>query len=162
MKDITTPVPPEEMKKVVQKCLEKAAGINYSQLIDYAQIKGDAIIVNDSRRLSSLIFHENLKGLSSQEQDTMCFNHQLRFMGNVVLTKCLDAVFGTSSGPSGASGETSGGHDATGRALHRGPAAERRTSLGGILIISVCRVCLFSNRVNNPPHAAFKDNVLIS
>uniref|UniRef100_A0A671ULW6 Calcium dependent secretion activator 2 n=1 Tax=Sparus aurata TaxID=8175 RepID=A0A671ULW6_SPAAU len=61
MKDITTPVPPEEMKKVVQKCLEKAAGINYSQLIDYAQIKGDAIIVNNSRRLSSLIFHENLK-----------------------------------------------------------------------------------------------------
>uniref|UniRef100_A0A671UIK2 Calcium dependent secretion activator 2 n=1 Tax=Sparus aurata TaxID=8175 RepID=A0A671UIK2_SPAAU len=50
MKDITTPVPPEEMKKVVQKCLEKAAGINYSH---------------------SLIFHENLKGLSSQEQDTM-------------------------------------------------------------------------------------------
>ncbi|XP_030281895.1 calcium-dependent secretion activator 2 isoform X7 [Sparus aurata] len=41
MKDITTPVPPEEMKKVVQKCLEKAAGINYSQLIDYAQIKVD-------------------------------------------------------------------------------------------------------------------------
>lgn len=94
MKDITTPVPPEEMKKVVQKCLEKAAGINYSQLIDYAQIKGDAIIVNNSRRLSSLIFHENLKGLSSQEQDTMCFNHQLRFMGNVVLAKCLDVCLG--------------------------------------------------------------------
>uniref|UniRef100_A0A671ULX6 Calcium dependent secretion activator 2 n=1 Tax=Sparus aurata TaxID=8175 RepID=A0A671ULX6_SPAAU len=48
MKDITTPVPPEEMKKVVQKCLEKAAGINYSQLIDYAQIKGDAIIEQDT------------------------------------------------------------------------------------------------------------------
>ncbi|XP_070763633.1 calcium-dependent secretion activator 2 isoform X11 [Enoplosus armatus] len=41
MKDITTPVPPEEMKKLVQKCLEKAAGINYSQLIEYAQIKGE-------------------------------------------------------------------------------------------------------------------------
>ncbi|KAM8750308.1 calcium-dependent secretion activator 2 isoform 1-T1 [Acanthopagrus schlegelii] len=41
MKDITTPVPPEEMKKVVQKCLEKAARINYGQLIDYAQIKVD-------------------------------------------------------------------------------------------------------------------------
>uniref|UniRef100_A0AAQ5X2Q6 Calcium dependent secretion activator 2 n=1 Tax=Amphiprion ocellaris TaxID=80972 RepID=A0AAQ5X2Q6_AMPOC len=41
MKDITTPVPPEDMKKVVQKCLEKAAQINYGQLIEYAQIKGE-------------------------------------------------------------------------------------------------------------------------
>lgn len=41
MKDITTPVPPEEMKKLVQKCLEKAAQINYSQLTEYAQIKGE-------------------------------------------------------------------------------------------------------------------------
>ncbi|XP_028970854.1 calcium-dependent secretion activator 2 isoform X2 [Esox lucius] len=42
MKDITTPVPPEEMKKTVQKCLEKAALINYSQLTEYAQIEADA------------------------------------------------------------------------------------------------------------------------
>uniref|UniRef100_A0A3B4Y6Q5 Calcium dependent secretion activator 2 n=1 Tax=Seriola lalandi dorsalis TaxID=1841481 RepID=A0A3B4Y6Q5_SERLL len=40
MKDITTPVPPEDMKKLVQTCLEKAARLNYSQLIEYAQIKG--------------------------------------------------------------------------------------------------------------------------
>lgn len=39
MKDITTPVPPEEMKKLVKKCLEKAAHINYSQLMEYAQVK---------------------------------------------------------------------------------------------------------------------------
>uniref|UniRef100_A0A8C4EZR8 Calcium dependent secretion activator 2 n=1 Tax=Dicentrarchus labrax TaxID=13489 RepID=A0A8C4EZR8_DICLA len=43
MKDITTPVPPEDMKKLVQKCLEKAAQINYSQLIEYAQIKGEIL-----------------------------------------------------------------------------------------------------------------------
>lgn len=40
MKDITTPVPPDEMKNLVQNCLEKAAGINYSQLIEFAQIHG--------------------------------------------------------------------------------------------------------------------------
>lgn len=40
MKDITTPVPPEEMKNLVKKCLEKAAHINYSQLMEYAQVKG--------------------------------------------------------------------------------------------------------------------------
>ncbi|XP_013132047.1 calcium-dependent secretion activator 2 isoform X1 [Oreochromis niloticus] len=41
MKDITTPVPPEDMKKLVQRCLEQAAQINYSQLIEYAKIKVD-------------------------------------------------------------------------------------------------------------------------
>lgn len=41
MKDITTPVPPEEMKSLVHKCLEKAAAINYSQLMEYAQVKGE-------------------------------------------------------------------------------------------------------------------------
>ncbi|XP_076588891.1 calcium-dependent secretion activator 2 isoform X6 [Chaetodon auriga] len=49
MKDITTPVPAEEMKKLVQKCLEKAAGINYSQLIEYAQIKADAQAAPEKR-----------------------------------------------------------------------------------------------------------------
>uniref|UniRef100_A0A8C2JWM5 Ca++-dependent secretion activator 2 n=1 Tax=Cyprinus carpio TaxID=7962 RepID=A0A8C2JWM5_CYPCA len=42
MKDITTPVPPEEMRKIVQKCLEKAALINYSQLTEYAKIEAPA------------------------------------------------------------------------------------------------------------------------
>ncbi|XP_028815094.1 calcium-dependent secretion activator 2 isoform X4 [Denticeps clupeoides] len=41
MKDINTPFPLEDMKKLVQKCLEKAALINYSQLTEYAQIKVD-------------------------------------------------------------------------------------------------------------------------
>ncbi|KAG8012391.1 Calcium-dependent secretion activator 2, partial [Nibea albiflora] len=49
MKDITTPVPPEETKKRVQKCLEKAAQINYSQLIEYAQIKVDAQAAPEKR-----------------------------------------------------------------------------------------------------------------
>ncbi|KAM9351625.1 calcium-dependent secretion activator 2 isoform 5-T5 [Symphorus nematophorus] len=49
MKDITTPVPPEEMKKLVQKCLEKAARINYSQLTEYAQIKVDAQAAPEKR-----------------------------------------------------------------------------------------------------------------
>uniref|UniRef100_A0A672H829 Calcium dependent secretion activator 2 n=1 Tax=Salarias fasciatus TaxID=181472 RepID=A0A672H829_SALFA len=43
MKDITTPVPPEDMKQLVQRCLEKAARINYSQLMEYAQVKGDVL-----------------------------------------------------------------------------------------------------------------------
>ncbi|XP_068169496.1 calcium-dependent secretion activator 2-like isoform X1 [Antennarius striatus] len=49
MKDITTPVPPEEMKKLVQRCLEKAAQINFSQLIEYAQITVDAQAAPEKR-----------------------------------------------------------------------------------------------------------------
>uniref|UniRef100_A0A667XFE9 Calcium dependent secretion activator 2 n=1 Tax=Myripristis murdjan TaxID=586833 RepID=A0A667XFE9_9TELE len=39
MKDITTPIPADDMKKLLQSCLEKAARINYTQLIEYAQIE---------------------------------------------------------------------------------------------------------------------------
>ncbi|KAF3706119.1 Calcium-dependent secretion activator 2 Calcium-dependent activator protein for secretion 2 [Channa argus] len=49
MNDITTPVPPEEMKKLVQRCLDKAAQINYSQLIEFAQIKVDAQATPEKR-----------------------------------------------------------------------------------------------------------------
>ncbi|XP_064846023.1 calcium-dependent secretion activator 2 isoform X3 [Oncorhynchus masou masou] len=49
MKDITTLIPPEEMKKMVKKCLEKAALINYSQLTQYAQIEADAQAVPEKR-----------------------------------------------------------------------------------------------------------------
>ncbi|XP_060932818.1 calcium-dependent secretion activator 2-like [Limanda limanda] len=49
MKDITTPVPPEDMKNLVQRCLEKAARINYSQLMEYAQIKEDSQAAPEKR-----------------------------------------------------------------------------------------------------------------
>ncbi|XP_077194488.1 calcium-dependent secretion activator 2 isoform X4 [Paroedura picta] len=39
MKDIATPIPAEDVKKVVRKCLEKAALINYTRLTDYAKIE---------------------------------------------------------------------------------------------------------------------------
>nr|XP_004548803.1 calcium-dependent secretion activator 1 isoform X6 [Maylandia zebra] len=40
MKDIVTPVPPEEVKGVIRKCLEQAAQLNYQRIKDYAQIEG--------------------------------------------------------------------------------------------------------------------------
>ncbi|XP_064512195.1 calcium-dependent secretion activator 2 isoform X5 [Pseudopipra pipra] len=42
MKDIATPIPAEEVKKVVKKCLEKAALINYTRLTEYAKIEATA------------------------------------------------------------------------------------------------------------------------
>jgi len=40
MKDIVTPVPPEETRTVIKKCLENAALVNYTQLSNEAKIDG--------------------------------------------------------------------------------------------------------------------------
>uniref|UniRef100_A0A673J771 Calcium-dependent secretion activator 1-like n=1 Tax=Sinocyclocheilus rhinocerous TaxID=307959 RepID=A0A673J771_9TELE len=39
MKDIVTPVPQEEVKAVIRKCLEQAAQINYQRITDYAKVE---------------------------------------------------------------------------------------------------------------------------
>uniref|UniRef100_W5MWJ8 Ca2+-dependent activator protein for secretion a n=1 Tax=Lepisosteus oculatus TaxID=7918 RepID=W5MWJ8_LEPOC len=39
MKDIVTPVPPEEVKAVIRKCLEQAALVNYTRLSEYAKVE---------------------------------------------------------------------------------------------------------------------------
>uniref|UniRef100_A0A3B3VF61 Calcium-dependent secretion activator 1-like n=1 Tax=Poecilia latipinna TaxID=48699 RepID=A0A3B3VF61_9TELE len=41
MKDIVTPVPPEEVKGVIRKNLEQAAQLNYQRIKDYAKIEGN-------------------------------------------------------------------------------------------------------------------------
>ncbi|XP_019392256.1 PREDICTED: calcium-dependent secretion activator 1 [Crocodylus porosus] len=40
MKDIVTPVPQEEVKTVIRRCLEQAALVNYTRLSEYAKIEG--------------------------------------------------------------------------------------------------------------------------
>nr|XP_043874765.1 calcium-dependent secretion activator 1 isoform X4 [Solea senegalensis] len=39
MKDIVTPVPPDEVKGVIRKCLEQAAQLNYQRITEYAKIE---------------------------------------------------------------------------------------------------------------------------
>ena len=41
MKDVVTPAPPEEVCKVVKKCLEGAALVNYTKLSDFAEVEGN-------------------------------------------------------------------------------------------------------------------------
>ncbi|XP_077373922.1 calcium-dependent secretion activator 2-like [Festucalex cinctus] len=60
MKDPSTPVDAAEMKKVVQRCLEKAAGVNYGQLIQYANMKAEPEAdaekrLDDAVRLAELV-----------------------------------------------------------------------------------------------------------
>ena len=43
MKDIVTPVPPDEVRAVIKKCLENAALINYTKLSAEAKIEGKLV-----------------------------------------------------------------------------------------------------------------------
>ncbi|KAF7209005.1 calcium-dependent secretion activator 1-like [Nothobranchius furzeri] len=40
MKDIVTPVPQEDVKTVIRKCLVQAAMVNYQRLSEYAKLQG--------------------------------------------------------------------------------------------------------------------------
>ncbi|XP_068021426.1 calcium-dependent secretion activator 2 isoform X9 [Melanerpes formicivorus] len=55
MKDIATPIPAEEVKKVVRKCLEKAALINYTRLTEYAKIEETMNQATPSRKLEEVL-----------------------------------------------------------------------------------------------------------
>ncbi|KAG8261843.1 dense core granule exocytosis [Homalodisca vitripennis] len=41
MKDIATPVPPEDVRGLIKKCLETAAYVNYTRLSAEAKIEGN-------------------------------------------------------------------------------------------------------------------------
>ncbi|XP_038608388.1 calcium-dependent secretion activator 2 isoform X10 [Tachyglossus aculeatus] len=55
MKDIATPIPAEEVKKVVRKCLEKAALINYTRLTEYAKIEEIMSQATPARKLEEVL-----------------------------------------------------------------------------------------------------------
>ena len=48
MKDIMTPVPVEEVRAVIKKCLENAALINYNKLASEAKVEGMAFLLSFS------------------------------------------------------------------------------------------------------------------
>ncbi|XP_062272063.1 LOW QUALITY PROTEIN: calcium-dependent secretion activator 1 [Scomber scombrus] len=51
MKDIITPVPQEEVKAVIRKCLEQAALVNYQRLSEYAKLEDNKMDVENVGRL---------------------------------------------------------------------------------------------------------------
>uniref|UniRef100_A0AAV2M8S7 MHD1 domain-containing protein n=1 Tax=Knipowitschia caucasica TaxID=637954 RepID=A0AAV2M8S7_KNICA len=62
MKDIVTPVPQEEVKDVIRRCLEQAALVNYQRLSEYAKLEENvgrlvtpAKKLEDNIRLSELV-----------------------------------------------------------------------------------------------------------
>ncbi|XP_041444463.1 calcium-dependent secretion activator 2 isoform X3 [Xenopus laevis] len=55
LKDIATPIPAEEVKKIVRKCLENAALINYTRLTEYAKIEESKNQEYPSKKLEDVI-----------------------------------------------------------------------------------------------------------
>ncbi|XP_075430878.1 calcium-dependent secretion activator 1 isoform X27 [Ascaphus truei] len=56
MKDIVTPVPQEDVKNVIRKCLEQAALVNYSRLSEYAKIEENVgRLVTPAKKLEDTI-----------------------------------------------------------------------------------------------------------
>jgi hypothetical protein len=45
MKDIVTPVSPEEVKAVIRKCLEQAALVNYTRISHVAKVEGKFVLL---------------------------------------------------------------------------------------------------------------------
>ena len=43
MKDISTPVPPNEVRAVIKKSLENAALVNYERLSEEARLEGESL-----------------------------------------------------------------------------------------------------------------------
>lgn len=58
MKDIVTPVPPEEVRVMIKKSLETAALVNYTRLSGEAKIEGKICRFHQSdNRVSFILFH---------------------------------------------------------------------------------------------------------
>nr|XP_055068409.1 calcium-dependent secretion activator 1 isoform X17 [Misgurnus anguillicaudatus] len=56
MKDIVTPVPQEEVKGVIRKCLEQAAQINYTRITEYARVEENvANLATPAKKLEHVI-----------------------------------------------------------------------------------------------------------
>ncbi|KAL2091414.1 hypothetical protein ACEWY4_013677 [Coilia grayii] len=56
MKDIVTPVPQEEVKNVIRKCLEQAALVNYQRLSEYAKVEENVgRLVTPAKKLEDTI-----------------------------------------------------------------------------------------------------------
>ncbi|KAM9799681.1 calcium-dependent secretion activator 1-like isoform 14-T14 [Syngnathus typhle] len=56
MKDVVTPVPQEEVKAVIRKCLEQAALVNYQRLAEYAKVEENVgRLVTPAKKLEDTI-----------------------------------------------------------------------------------------------------------
>ena len=83
MKDVVTPAPPEEVCKVVKKCLEGAALVNYTKISDYAEVEGTYLAILIGYRFICLIAcnsnTEHTLTYCFYILNLLCFGHECRF-----------------------------------------------------------------------------------
>lgn len=65
MKDIVTPVPPEEVRGMIKKCLETAALVNYTRLSSEAKIEGNFMF--NETRFSFIVHVVEFRGLTGRD-----------------------------------------------------------------------------------------------
>ncbi|XP_064633820.1 calcium-dependent secretion activator 1-like isoform X2 [Lineus longissimus] len=99
MKDIVTPVPPEEVRHVIKKCLENAALVNYTRISEYAKIEGREQGKKDSfrddvppeRRLEDIIHLAELciEVLQQNEEHHAEAFHKMKLPFNVKIPRAF-------------------------------------------------------------------------
>lgn len=57
MKDVVTPVPPEELRAVIKKCLENAALVNYTRICNELNFEGELIFSTVISKLTRKFVH---------------------------------------------------------------------------------------------------------
>ena len=64
MKDIVTPVPQEEVRHVIKKCLENSALVNYTKVSEMAKIEGNTRARTHARAHARTHIHKPLSAIS--------------------------------------------------------------------------------------------------
>lgn len=50
MKDVVSPVPPEEVRNVIRKCLQDAALVNYTRICNEAKLEREVLHQSHSKK----------------------------------------------------------------------------------------------------------------
>ncbi|XP_057672217.1 calcium-dependent secretion activator isoform X3 [Diorhabda carinulata] len=114
MKDIVTPVPPEEVRGMIKKCLETAALVNYTRLSSEAKIEDDLrgeTIVSPSKKLDDLIHLAELC-VDLLQQNEEHYAEQLRKADRQPSSQAASAGANTNTQPVAPAPGTPGGRDA--------------------------------------------------
>lgn len=69
MKDIMTPVPVDEVRAVIKKCLENSALINYNKLASEAKVEGQYVWHCSSFRIDFHAYYGLLAPCCSSQRD---------------------------------------------------------------------------------------------
>lgn len=89
MKDIATPVPPEEVKGVIRKCLEQAAQLNYERIKEYAAIEGNQKHRTRHRNVSAGVNGLLLRCCYKSRNVSVWYASHFTFSDDEMISQCV-------------------------------------------------------------------------